>query len=115
VTRVLVVEDSLTMRHHLRESLERDPDIEVVGEAADGLAAVELCARLRPDVVTMDIMLPGMNGLAATEHIMAEISAPQRKPSLGIVSLSPAGSAAGRGPSPTGEGRTWRDGREPSG
>ncbi|GAA0807724.1 chemotaxis-specific protein-glutamate methyltransferase CheB [Spirilliplanes yamanashiensis] len=74
--RVLVVEDSLTMRHHLRASLERDPDLEVVGEAVDGQSAVEACARLRPDVVTMDIMLPGMNGLAATEHIMAETPTP---------------------------------------
>ena len=74
--RVLVVEDSLTMRHHLRASLARDPELEVVGEAADGAAAVEACARLRPDVVTMDIMLPGMNGLAATEHIMADTPTP---------------------------------------
>jgi two-component system chemotaxis response regulator CheB len=76
VIRVLVVEDSLTMRHHLRESLTRDPELEVVGEAADGERAVELCARLRPDVVTMDIMLPGMNGLAATEQIMADNPTP---------------------------------------
>ncbi len=74
--RVLVVEDSLTMRHHLRASLERDSELHVVGEAADGTEAVELCGRLRPDVVTMDIMLPVMNGLAATEHIMADHPTP---------------------------------------
>ena len=74
--RVLVVEDSATMRHHLRQSLAADPDLRVVGEAVDGGQAVELCARLRPDVVTMDMMLPVMSGLAATEHIMADTPTP---------------------------------------
>ncbi|WP_433825201.1 chemotaxis-specific protein-glutamate methyltransferase CheB [Actinoplanes sp. CA-015351] len=70
--RVLIVEDSITMRHHLREALAPDPDLQVVGEAGDGEHAVELAGRLRPDVITMDMMLPGISGLAATEHIMAE-------------------------------------------
>jgi len=74
--RVLVVEDSATMRHHLRESLAGDPELKVVGEAMDGGQAVELCRRLRPDVVTMDMMLPTMSGLVATEHIMAEFPTP---------------------------------------
>ena len=74
--RVLVVEDSATMRHHLRLSLATDPDLVVVGEAVDGGEAVELCGRLRPDVVTMDMMLPTMSGLAATEHIMARFPTP---------------------------------------
>ncbi len=74
--RVLVVEDSATMRHHLRESLAADPELVVVGEAVDGGQAVELCGRLRPDVVTMDMMLPVMSGLAATEHIMADFPTP---------------------------------------
>jgi two-component system chemotaxis response regulator CheB len=74
--RVLVVEDSATMRHHLRESLAADPELHVVGEAVDGRQAVELCGRLRPDVVTMDMMLPTMSGLVATEHIMAEFPTP---------------------------------------
>jgi two-component system chemotaxis response regulator CheB len=76
VIRVLVVEDSATMRHHLRESLAADPELVVVGEAVDGGQAVELCGRLRPDVITMDMMLPVMSGLAATEHIMAEFPTP---------------------------------------
>jgi two-component system, chemotaxis family, protein-glutamate methylesterase/glutaminase len=76
VIRVLVVEDSATMRHHLRESLAVDRDLHVVGEAVDGGQAVELCGRLRPDVVTMDMMLPTMSGLVATEHIMAEFPTP---------------------------------------
>lgn len=74
--RVLIVEDSATMRHHLRESLAGDPELQVVGEAADGGEAVELVGRLRPDVVTMDMMLPTMSGLVATEHIMAEHPTP---------------------------------------
>ncbi|WP_127505818.1 chemotaxis-specific protein-glutamate methyltransferase CheB [Actinoplanes solisilvae] len=74
--RVLLVEDSATMRHHLRESLAADPELQVVGEAADGGEAVELVGRLRPDVVTMDMMLPTMSGLVATEHIMAEHPTP---------------------------------------
>ncbi|WP_229072634.1 chemotaxis-specific protein-glutamate methyltransferase CheB [Actinoplanes sp. DH11] len=74
--RVLIVEDSLTMRHHLREALAPDPELQVVGEAVDGEHAVELTGRLRPDVITMDMMLPGISGLAATEHIMAEHPTP---------------------------------------
>jgi two-component system chemotaxis response regulator CheB len=74
--RVLVVEDSLTIRRRLVEVLGSAPDIEVVAEAADGSQAIELCALHRPDVVTMDMMLPGINGLGATEHIMAHFPTP---------------------------------------
>lgn len=70
-TRVLVVEDSLTVRKRLVEVLSAAPDLEVVGEAGDGKRGVELCESLRPDVVTLDMMLPVMTGLAATEYIMA--------------------------------------------
>lgn len=69
--RVLVVDDSITVRKHLVELLEEDPAFEVVGEAGDGRRAIELCEQLRPDVLTMDMMLPIMTGLAATEYIMA--------------------------------------------
>src|ERR687891_2164129 len=74
--RVVVVEDSFTVRRYLVEVLAADPEIEVVGEAADGKRAIELCAQLRPDVITLDMMLPLMTGLAATEYIMAHYPTP---------------------------------------
>src|SRR5919197_2984900 len=74
--RTLVVEDSLTVRKRLCEVLGADPDIEVVGEAEDGKQAIDLCRQRRPDVVTMDMMLPVMTGLAATEYIMAHCPTP---------------------------------------
>lgn len=69
--RVLVVEDSLTVRRYLVDLLGSREDFQVVGEAEDGKQAIELCQRLRPDVVTLDMMMPVMSGLAATEYIMA--------------------------------------------
>jgi two-component system chemotaxis response regulator CheB len=74
--RVLVVEDSLTVRKHLCEVLAADEAIEIVAEAQDGKQAIHLCQELRPDVVTMDMMLPVMSGLAATEYIMAHCPTP---------------------------------------
>jgi two-component system chemotaxis response regulator CheB len=74
--RVLVVEDSLTVRRHLVDILSGDPEIEVVGEAEDGKRAIELCQALRPNLITMDMMLPVMSGLAATEFIMAYCPTP---------------------------------------
>lgn len=74
--RVLVVDDSLTVRRHLVEVLSDDARFEVVGEAADGHAAIGLCDSLRPDVVTLDMVMPGLDGLAATEHIMAYFPTP---------------------------------------
>ena len=74
--RVLVVEDSPTVRRHLCEALASDPDIQVVAEAGDGKEAIHLCQTLRPDVVTMDMMLPVMTGLGATEYIMAHCPTP---------------------------------------
>jgi len=75
-TRVLVVEDSLTVRKRLVEVLGADPELEIVGEAEDGKAGIELCQALRPDVVTLDMMMPVMTGLAATEYIMAYCPTP---------------------------------------
>ncbi len=74
--RVVVVEDSLTVRRHLIDVLGGDADIDVVGEADDGKRAIDLCRELRPDIVTLDMMLPVMTGLAATEYIMAHCPTP---------------------------------------
>ncbi len=74
--RVLVVEDSLTVRRRLCEVLSSDPDIEVVGEAGDGQRGIELCQALRPDVMTLDMLLPHVTGVEATEHIMANFPTP---------------------------------------
>lgn len=75
--RVLIVEDSLTVRAHLINTLAADPGCEVVGEAADGEAAVRLCAALRPDVVSLDMMLArGTSGVEVTERIMAYCPTP---------------------------------------
>jgi two-component system, chemotaxis family, protein-glutamate methylesterase/glutaminase len=74
--RVLVVEDSATVRKRLLDILEAEPDFEVVGEAEDGKRAIELTQQLRPDVITMDMMLPLMSGLSATEYIMAHCPTP---------------------------------------
>jgi two-component system, chemotaxis family, protein-glutamate methylesterase/glutaminase len=74
--RVLVVEDSLTIRRRLLEILAADPDLDVIGEAEDGKRAIELCEALRPDVITLDIVMPVMSGLTATEFIMAYMPTP---------------------------------------
>lgn len=74
--RALVVEDSLTIRKRIVEILGADPEIEVVGEAEDGAKAIESCHALKPDVITMDMMLPVMTGLSATEYIMAHRPTP---------------------------------------
>jgi two-component system chemotaxis response regulator CheB len=74
--RVLMVEDSATIRGRLEEILSADPEIELVGVAGDGKTAIELCRTLKPNVVTMDMMLPMMSGLAATEYIMAHCPTP---------------------------------------
>ena len=63
--RVLLADDSRTFRAVLRAILEAAPEIQVVGEAADGAEAVALTALLRPDVVSIDLRMPGKDGLAA--------------------------------------------------
>lgn len=74
--RVLVVDDSVLMRRALTALLTSDPEIEVVGTASDGRAAIEQVAALRPDVITMDVRMPVMDGAQTTEHIMAYYPTP---------------------------------------
>ena len=75
-TRVLVVDDSVTVRKHLVEVPNSDVELEVVGEAEDGKRAIELCQVLRPDVITLDMVLPVMSGVAVTEYVMAYCPTP---------------------------------------
>jgi two-component system chemotaxis response regulator CheB len=84
--RVLVVDDSDLCRMVLKDILEADPGLEVVGEAGDGVSAVDLVERLRPDVVTMDIQMPGMDGLETIEAIMGRQPVP-----ILVVTSQPAG------------------------
>lgn len=74
--RVLVVDDSPLVVEILRAILERDPDLRVIASASNGVEAVALTRRLRPDLVTMDVRMPVMDGLQATQAIMAETPTP---------------------------------------
>ncbi|MCX6020810.1 MAG: response regulator, partial [Chloroflexi bacterium] len=74
--RVLVVDDSPVQRGMLMGLLEADPECEVVGWAADGAEAVRMAARLRPDVITMDLQMPRLNGIEAASQIMQETPTP---------------------------------------
>lgn len=74
--RVVVVDDSRTVRAKWVEILSRDPGIAVVGEATTGHDAIELCVALRPDVVTLDLVMPGLDGVAVTEQIMSRRPTP---------------------------------------
>ena len=72
VIRVLLVDDQAMVRQGLRMILEAEPDLTVVGEAADGLEALEIVPRARPDVVLMDVRMPRMDGIEACARLRAE-------------------------------------------
>ncbi|WP_431920763.1 response regulator [Nonomuraea jabiensis] len=80
--KVLLADDHELVRKGFRLMLDAQPDLGVVGEAADGAEAVELCRRLRPDVVLMDLHMPGLDGVRATELITAEL------PEVRVLALS---------------------------
>lgn len=80
--RVILADDHKIVRDGLRTLLQKYPDIEVIGEAEDGRATVELTKQLSPDVVIMDIAMPDMNGIEATRRITEE------KPAVRVVALS---------------------------
>jgi DNA-binding NarL/FixJ family response regulator len=69
---VLIVDDQDLVRLGLRTLIESEEDLRVAGEAADGLAAVEAAQRLRPDVILMDVRMPGIDGIEATRRIVAD-------------------------------------------
>jgi DNA-binding NarL/FixJ family response regulator len=72
--RILIADDHAVVRRGLRMFLTEDPDFEVVGEAEDGAEAVRLARELRPDVVLMDLIMPGTDGIEATEQIRRELT-----------------------------------------
>lgn len=82
VIKVMLVDDHAVVRQGLRKLMEEEPDIEVVAEAGNGLEAVDLAKRVRPNVVLMDVMMPRLNGIEATKAIKA------LDPSITVVILS---------------------------
>src|SRR5690348_18271315 len=80
--RVLVVDDHVVVRKGISALLATEPDITVVGEARDGLEAIAQVARLQPDVVLMDLVMPHLDGIATTERILA------RQPEVRILVLT---------------------------
>jgi two-component system, NarL family, response regulator YdfI len=80
--RILIADDHLIVREGLRMILETADDLELVGEAADGLEALRLCKELKPDVVLMDLRMPTMDGLTTIEHLSRE------QPGISVVILT---------------------------
>ena len=80
--RIVLTDDDARMREVLRSQLAEHPDLEVVGEAADGRAALERVRELTPDIVLMDVVMPGMGGIEATRLMRAAF------PAVNVIALS---------------------------
>ena len=80
--RILLADDHVTVRHGLKLLIDSQPDMNVVSEVSDGEAAIRGALELKPDVVVMDISMPGMNGLAATKKLR------QQQPNAAIITLT---------------------------
>jgi DNA-binding NarL/FixJ family response regulator len=80
--RILLVEDHAVVREGTAELLNRQADLEVVGEAGDGQTAVEMAAKLKPDVILMDVQMPVLDGIAATKQIKA------KQPTIAVLALT---------------------------
>jgi DNA-binding NarL/FixJ family response regulator len=80
--RVLIVDDHAMVRRGMRDFLDLHDDLDVVGEASDGVGALEATARLLPDVVVMDLVMPGLDGIATTAEIKA------RHPTVEVVAIT---------------------------
>jgi len=74
--RILIVDDSTFFRRRITQILQEDPELQVVGEAKDGMEAIRLVKQLKPDVVTMDVEMPVMDGISAVKQIMAQCPVP---------------------------------------
>ncbi len=86
--RILLADDHVTVRHGLKLLIEGQPDMKVIGEASDGADAIQQALELKPDVVVMDISMPGMNGLVATRTLK------KAQPHAAIVTLTRHGDDA---------------------
>jgi DNA-binding NarL/FixJ family response regulator len=80
--RVLIADDHAAVRRSLTQALKSKPEVEVVGEAVDGNAAVRMACELDPDVVLMDVVMPSLNGIEATRQIL------QQCPRVRVIALS---------------------------
>ncbi|MFQ5721554.1 MAG: response regulator transcription factor [Candidatus Aminicenantales bacterium] len=80
--KILIADDQKMIRQALRNLIKKEPDIEVIGEAEDGLASVKMAEKLMPDVILMDVVMPGLSGIEATRRIKIKF------PSIKIIAFS---------------------------